>query len=432
MENIKYHNGFGNTFASEAESGALPLRQNSPQKVPFGLYAEQLSGSAFTALRVHNKRSWQYRLCPSVIHTGDFNEMNSGLIRSSNASELAKTPPTQFRWSPLPIPTKPTDFINGLITIAVAGNQPMHQGGAIHLYAINTSMNDTYFYNADGELCIVPQEGALRIKTEFGLIEIRPQEIAVIPRGVRFQIELKEKYARGYMCENYGVPFGLPERGPIGANGLAEERHFQIPRAWYENKGGNFSLIAKFNGKLWKTKINHSPLDVVAWHGNYAPYKYDLTLFNPVWSVYLDHSDPSIFTVMTSPTHQTGVANIDFVIFPPRWMVTEESFRPPYFHRNIMNEYMGLIYGKYDSKATGFVPGGGSLHNCMSGHGPDAATYEKAIIEDLKPNRYKDTLTFMFESVYVWQVTEFGMTSDIRQKDYLDCWKGLEPSSRFA
>ena len=416
MENIKYQYGFGNTFASEAESGALPLKQNSPQKVPLGLYAEQLSGSAFTSLRAHNKRSWQYRLRPSVMHAGDFKEMDSGLIRSSHASELAQTPPTQFRWSPLPIPPKSTDFIQGLITIAVAGDQSMHTGGALHLYAINASMNDTYFYNADGELCIVPQEGALLVKTEFGLIEIKPQEIAVIPRGVRFQIQLKEKYARGYVCENYGAPFQLPERGPIGANGLAEERHFQIPHAWYENKTGDFLLVAKFNGKLWKTKIKHSPLDIVAWHGNYVPYKYDLTLFNPVWSVYLDHPDPSIFTVLTSLTSQPGVPNIDFVIFPDRWMVTENSFRPPYFHRNLMNEYMGLIYGKYDSKATGFVPGGGSLHNCMSGHGPDATTYEKAIVEDLKPNRYKDTLTFMFESVYVWQVTQFGRENIIRQK----------------
>lgn len=421
---LTYLHGFHNTFQTEAIAGALPYKQNSPQVAPHGLYAEQLSGSAFTAMRHDNVKSWLYRLLPSVKHCGQFKLIDS-LFKSAPLTD-ATTPPDQLRWNPLPIPQEDTDFIQGIITIAANGSAAQQSGGAIHLYACNQSMHDHYFYNTDGDLLIVPQQGKLQIKTELGVMIVEPTEIAVIQRGIRFQVDLLEDSARGYICETYGAPFRLPERGPIGANGLAEERHFQTPVAWYEEKQGDFLLTAKFSGKLWQTTIQHSPLDVVAWYGNYAPYKYDLKLFNPAWSVYLDHSDPSIFTVLTSPSHTPGVANIDFVIFPPRWMVTEESFRPPYFHRNVMSEYMGLILGEYDAKKEGFVPGGSSLHNAMAGHGPDNDIFEAASKAELKPERYRDTLTFMFESSLVWQTSDFALNTPLRQQHYIDCWQGLK------
>ncbi|MCH9643241.1 MAG: homogentisate 1,2-dioxygenase [Gammaproteobacteria bacterium] len=418
-DKIQYMTGFANYFQSEAVDGALPLRQNSPQKVAYDLYAEQLSGSAFTAPRAQNHKSWLYRILPSVKHCSAFTTSESKLFLSSRFN-TAVTPPDQFRWDPLPVPTVATSFVQGIVTVAT------NTGGAIHLYAANSSMQQDYFCNADGELLIVPQDGALLLKTEFGLLELKPTEIAVIQRGICFQVELLSRHARGYICENNGVPFMLPERGLIGANSLADERHFQVPTAWYEQRDGDFTLTTKFNGSLWQTKINHSPLDVVAWQGNYVPYKYDLTLFSPVNTVAFDHPDPSIFTVLTSPTMRPGTASIDFVIFPQRWMVAEDTFRPPYFHRNYMSEYMGLIQGKYDAKQSGFVPGGASLHNCMSGHGPDSAAFEVASSKQLVPEKYDETLAFMFESSQIWQVTDFALQTDLRQSDYLDCWRGLK------
>ncbi len=418
MDTLKYQSGFGNEFGTEALPGALPVGQNSPQQAPLGLYAEQLSGTAFTAPRSANRRSWLYRIRPSVLHK-PFQQIFNRLLRSEPFDELPPTP-NQLRWDPLPLPTEPTDFVKGLTTIA--GND----GIAIHIYAANCSMQDRFFYDADGELLIVPELGGLRFHTEFGIIEVSPKEICVIPRGVKFRVELLDAQARGYICENYGALFKLPDLGPIGANGLANPRDFQTPVASYEDREGGFKLIAKFCGNLWEAEIGHSPLDVVAWHGNYAPYKYDLTRFNTINTVSFDHPDPSIFTVLTSPTDTVGTANCDFVIFPARWMVAEHTFRPPYFHRNVMNEYMGLICGVYDAKEKGFVPGGASLHNCMSAHGPDTDTFEKASAAKLAPQRYENTLAFMFESRSVICPTKFAMQTPALQSDYFECWQGLK------
>ncbi|MDX2040973.1 MAG: homogentisate 1,2-dioxygenase [Acidobacteriota bacterium] len=418
MNTLQYQTGFGNEFATEALPGALPVGQNSPQQVPFGLYAEQLSGTAFTAPRAANRRSWLYRIRPSVQHK-PFRQISNRLLRSAPFNELPPTP-NQLRWDPLPLPTEPTDFVDGLTTIA--GND----GIGIHIYAANRSMQDRFFYNADGELLIVPELGRLRFHTELGILEIAPKEICVIPRGMKFRVELLDKEARGYVCENYGALFKLPDLGPIGANGLPNPRDFQTPVAAYENKEGDFKLIAKFCSNLWEAEIGHSPLDVVAWHGNYTPYKYDLARFNTINTVSFDHPDPSIFTVLTSPTDTAGTANCDFVIFPARWMVAEHTFRPPYFHRNVMSEYMGLICGVYDAKEKGFAPGGGSLHNCMSAHGPDADTFEKASAAELAPQRYENTLAFMFESRSVIRPTKFAMETPALQHDYFECWQGLK------
>jgi homogentisate 1,2-dioxygenase len=416
-----YLSGFGNEHATEALPGALPVGQNSPQRPPYGLYAEQLSGTAFTLPRAANRRSWLYRIRPAVKH-GAFEPMPQGGLADLDDSPA---PPNQLRWDPLPLPAAPVDFVDGLVTFARCGAPATQSGVAVHLYAANRSMADRFFYDADGELLVVPQQGRLVLATELGRIEARPGEIAVVPRGVRFRAELPDGAARGYVCETFGAPFRLPELGPIGANGLANPRDFLAPQAAFEDREGEFELVAKFMGRRWRAPIDHSPLDVVAWHGNYAPYKYDLARFNTLNSVSFDHPDPSIFTVLTSPSEVPGLANVDFVIFPQRWIVAEHTFRPPWFHRNVMSEYMGLVRGAYDAKAEGFVPGGGSLHNCMSGHGPDAATFEQASQLPLLPRKLDDTLAFMFESRFVLRPTRAALASPQLQRDYAGCWRGL-------
>lgn len=425
MSDYTYMSGFGNEWATEAVAGALPVGRNSPQKVPFGLYAEQLSGTPFTAPRHTNRRTWFYRIRPSVVHN-PFQRIENGLLRSGGFNEV-ETPPNQLRWSPHPLPEIPTTFVEGIITMAGNGDPATHTGLAVHVYCCNESMTDEFFYNADGEMLIVPQLGRLLMLTEMGAMEVSPGEICVIQRGIKFRVELPDNTARGYICENYGANFRLPDLGPIGANGLANPRDFLTPTAHYEERSGDFRLISKFLGNLWAAEIKHSPLDVVAWHGNYAPYKYNLEHFNTINTVSFDHPDPSIFTVLTAPSEIPGTANCDFVIFPPRWMVAEHTFRPPWFHRNFMNEYMGLIYGVYDAKAEGFMPGGSSLHNCMSGHGPDAATYEKAINAELKPHYIDKTLAFMFETRFVCRPTKFALETGELQRDYFECWQGLKP-----
>ena len=417
-DGARYFPGFGNHVSTEAVAGALPVGRNSPQRAPFGLYAEQLSGTAFTAPRVDNRRSWLYRMRPAANHPPFTPYAKPTLLRSAPFDDAPPTP-NRLRWDPLPLPGEPTDFVDGLVSIAGNG------GVGVHLYAATRSMERRAFFDADGELLIVPQQGRLRIVTELGLIEIAPLQIALIPRGVRFRVELPDGTARGYVCENYGHAFRLPDLGPIGSNGLANSRDFEIPAACYEDRDEPTELIQKFEGTLWTTPLDHSPFDVVAWHGNLAPCRYDLRRFNTINTVSFDHPDPSIFTVLTSPSDIAGTANCDFVIFPPRWMVAEATFRPPWFHRNVMSEYMGLIEGSYDAKAGGFVPGGGSLHNRMSGHGPDQASYDAALAADLAPQRIQQTMAFMFESREVLRPTRFALETPLMQLDYDDVWTGF-------
>jgi homogentisate 1,2-dioxygenase len=417
--------GFGNEFATEALAGALPRGQNSPQRCPFGLYAEQFSGTAFTAPRHANRRSWLYRIRPAVTHQ-PFARFKHPLLDEHGEGEAT---PNQLRWDPLPIPTAgPTDFIEGLVPMAGNGSPESHAGCGIYLFAANRSMQRRFFYDADGELLIVPQQGTLVLDTELGRLKLDPLEIAVVPRGLRFRVELPDGAARGYICENFGALFKLPDLGPIGSNGLANTRDFLTPVARYEEIQEDCELIGKFGGRLWVAKMDHSPLDVVAWHGNYAPYKYDLRRFNALGSVSYDHPDPSIFLVLHSPSDTAGTSNIDFVVFPPRWLAMEHTFRPPWFHRNVANEFMGLICGVYDAKSAGFVPGGSSLHNCMSGHGPDAATFDKATAADTStPVRIADTMAFMFESRSVLKPTRAALQGTPRlQADYLSHWLGLK------
>jgi homogentisate 1,2-dioxygenase len=419
----QYLSGFGNHFATEAVPGALPEGRNSPQRTPMGLYAEQLSGTAFTAPRSENRRSWLYRLRPSAQHPA-YQPFDQGRVRSGPFND-APPSPNRMRWDPLPMPTKPTDWVEGLVTYGGTGDAETLSGVGIHLYAANRSMIDRVFYCADGELLIVPQKGQQAFVTEMGRIDARPGEVVVIPRGVRFRVETSE-LIRGYVCENYGAAFRLPDLGPIGSNGLANPRDFLTPVAAYEDVDRPTECIQKYGGLLWSTTFDHSPLDVVGWHGNLAPCKYDTARFNAIGTVSFDHPDPSIFTVLTSPSDTPGTANADFVIFPPRWMVAEDTFRPPWFHRNVMSEFMGLVTGEYDAKEGGFAPGGASLHNCMSGHGPDQASYDKAVSADLKPVKIENTLAFMFETRLPIRTTEWAQSSPTMQLDYDDVWTGFE------
>jgi homogentisate 1,2-dioxygenase len=420
-----YMSGFGNSFETEALRGALPVGRNSPQKVNNGLYAEQLSGSAFTAPRHNNQRSWLYRIRPSVKHTSRFVRVDRGNIRSAPNHGESALPIGQLRWDPVPVPSEPANFITGLSTVTTAGDVEAQSGMASHIVLANCSMEDEYFSNADGELLIVPQQGRLLFFTEFGRIAVAPGEVCVIPRGVVFRVELIDATARAYVCENYGGSFTLPERGPIGANCLANSRDFLTPVAAYEDREVPSVVYMKWCGELFRTAIGQSPLDVVAWHGNYAPYKYDLRRFSPVGAISFDHADPSIYTVMTSPSENAGTANIDFVIFPERWVVAENTFRPPWYHRNVMSEFMGLVYGVYDAKPEGFLPGGMSLHNMMLPHGPDAAAFEHASTAELQPVKITNTLAFMFESRFPQKLTRFSSAVAIPQDDYVDCWTSL-------
>ena len=421
-----YMPGFGNDFETEALPGALPQGQNSPQKCNYGLYAEQLSGTAFTAPRGQNERTWCYRIRPSVYHTGRFRPIEMPHWKSAPNVLPQVTSLGQYRWDPIPVPQEDLTWITGMRTMTTAGDVNTQVGMASHVYLVTRSMEDEYFFSADSELLVVPQEGRLRFCTELGVIDLEPKEIAIIPRGLVYRVEVLEGPARGFVCENYGQKFDLPGRGPIGANCLANPRDFKSPVAAFEDREVESRVVIKWCGQFHETRIGHSPLDVVAWHGNYCAYKYDLRTYSPVGAILFDHPDPSIFTVLTAPSGQEGTANIDFVLFRERWMVAEHSFRPPWYHKNIMSELMGNIYGVYDAKPQGFQPGGISLHNCMLPHGPDRDAFEGASSAELKPENLDNTMSFMFETRFPQHLTEFAAKEAPMQEEYVEVWNRLE------
>jgi homogentisate 1,2-dioxygenase len=427
---LSYLSGFGNEFASEAVPGALPIGRNSPQRAPFDLYAELLSGTAFTAPRAANRRTWLYRRQPSVV-TGAYQPYEQPLWTTGAAGGVV-VPPEPLRWNPFPMPEAAHDFIDGLRTVVANGDADAQTGVAAHVYLASRSMGRRALVNADGEMLFVPQQGRLRLVTELGVLEAKPGEIALVPRGMAFKVELPDGPSRGYVCENYGAFFRLPELGPIGSNGLANARDFLTPVAAWEDRAGEYEIIKKYGGRLWRNTQGHTPFNVVAWHGNLVPFKYDTAHFMTIGSISYDHPDPSIFTVLTSPSDTPGTANCDFVIFPPRWMVAEDTFRPPWYHRNLMSEFMGLVYGQYDAKPEGFKPGGASLHNCMVPHGPDTEAFEKASTAPLSPHKLDNTLAFMFESRYRFVPTQYAMTSGTLDTAYAHCWQGLKDQFRGA
>ena len=417
---LQYMTGFGGQFESEAVPGALPKGRNSPQRPPFGLYAEQLSGSSFTAPRHENRRSWLYRMRPTADHRPFERYDGAPLFAPGTVTELLA--PNRLRWDPPTDLPEGKDFVDGMVTMLANRDPADLEGVAVHLYSAGRSMERRAFVDADGELLVIPQSGTLRIFTELGRMEVPPGSVAAIPRGVRFRVEV-DGDSRGYVAENHGLPLRLPDLGPIGANGLANPRDFETPVAWFEDRDEPTEVIQKSLGWLWITSLDHSPLDVVAWHGNYVPWRYDLSRFNTIGTVSFDHPDPSIFTVLTSPSDVPGRANADFVIFPPRWMVGEDTFRPPWFHRNVMSEAMGLIQGAYDAKAEGFAPGGLSLHNLMSGHGPDVESWRSASEAELKPLKIEGTMAFMVETCWPYRPTQFAL--DRAQPDYDQAWAGF-------
>ena len=421
---LRHQSGFGNEYATEALPGALPQGRNSPQRAPFELYTELISGTAFTAPRAQNRRTWLYRRQPSVV-SGAYQPYRQDAWLTG-APRDAVMPPEPLRWNPFEIPAEPLDFVDGMRTVASNGDAEAQSGIAAHVYACSRSMERRAFVNADGELLIVPQQGRLQLTTEMGVLQLTPGEIALVPRGVLFKVALLDGPSRGYVCENYGAQFRLPELGPIGSNGLANARDFLAPVAAFEDATHEVEVIKKFGGRFWRTTMNHTPFNVVAWHGNLAPVKYDTARFMTIGSISFDHPDPSIFTVLTSPSDTPGTANCDFVIFPPRWMVAENTFRPPWYHRNLMSEFMGLVYGEYDAKPQGFRPGGASLHNCMVPHGPDEEAFEKASSAPLAPHKLDNTLAFMFESRLRLVPSRFAMEGGALDAAYATCWAGLK------
>ena len=424
----RYQIGFGNEFATEALAGALPIGQSNPQKPALGLYTEEINGTAFTAPRGQSRRSWTYRIRPSAMHK-PFRQISAGTIRASPFAEVPATP-NQLRWRPLPIPAAPTDFVQGIVTYGGNGDPGQQLGAAMHMYAANTSMVERFFYNADGELLIVPQLGTLLVRTELGTLSVGPREMCVIPRGIKFRVELPDGPARGYLCENYGPHFRLPDLGPIGTNGLANSRDFLAPVAAYEEREGDFRLVAKFMGGIWEAEIDHSPLDVVAWHGTYTPYKYDLTRFNCINTVTYDHPDPSIYCVLAAPSAIAGTSNIEFGVIGDRWNVARNTFRPPPFHRNVCSEFVGLVHGKYIGKGEGFQPGCASLHNCMSGHGPDAESFALGTSVGDQPQYLADTMTIVLETQLVIRPTKYALESELLERDYYLHWQSLKKRFR--
>lgn len=413
--------GFGNIFSSEAIDGALPLNQNSPKQCPYDLYAEQISGSAFTRPRHQNFKTWVYRLTPSVANQNEFRKSAFQWL----ANHQTNIAPKPLRWNPPIFETNNKTLINGLFHIASSG-----QKNHVYWYHISQSMIESYFNNYDSEMLLIPVKGRITVETELGKLSANPGEIIVIPRGIAIQLIVDEQLAFGYLAENGGLTFRLPELGIIGANGLAHPRHFMYPNAAFKPNDIDGWQWVKYQGLLWERKITNSPLNVVAWHGNYAPYQYNLNHFNTLNSVSYDHPDPSIYTVLTSESEIPGVANLDFVIFPKRWSVAKHTFRLPYFHRNIMSELMGLIEGQYDAKSQGFEPGGVSIHNKMIPHGPDYLSFQQEIKSIEKPNYLENTLAFMLESNEIWQVTEQAMNLPELQKEYTKCWLGF-PSGKL-
>ncbi|MFG6415378.1 homogentisate 1,2-dioxygenase [Roseateles sp. DC23W] len=427
LTNLQYLTGFGNQHSSESRSGALPIGRNSPQRAPHGLYAELLSGSAFTAPRADNQRTWLYRCRPSVV-VGGYQPLPHAFWKSG-AAEGEGAPPDPLRWGPTPLASD-GDFIDGLRTYAVNGEAGVGGMGAL-AYVVTRPMQRRALVNADAEMLIVPQQGRLLVTTELGRLEVAPGSIALLPRGMAFKVDpLDQGPARGYVCENHGAGLRLPELGPIGSNGLANARDFEAPTAWHEQEAGAYEIVKRYGGQLWRATQGHSPFNVVAWHGNLVPYRYDTARFMTINTVSFDHPDPSIFTVLTSPSDTPGWANVDFVIFPPRWMVAEDTFRPPWYHRNVMSEFMGLVLGQYDAKPEGFKPGGASLHNSYVPHGPDAEAFDKASAAELKPHKLDATLAFMFETRWPLKPTRWALDEAPLERNYADCWRDLKDASK--
>lgn len=433
QQKYKYLRGFfGDGYQSEALEGAVPEKYNSPQLAPHGLYAEQLSGTPFTKGRRVLERTWLYKIQPSAGHQRAAYRPVSNPSAFPMLLKPKHATPAQKRWPPVPLPadSQQIDWVHGMVCTAGAGSEETKAGIRIYHYAANISMGNSSFCSSDGDILILPEKGELDVVTEMGRMQVRPGEVCCIQRGIKYKVDIVDgKAVRGYACETFEGAFHPPDLGPMGTNGLANPRDFMRPSAWYEDKQCDWMHYQKFLGEMFELPQSRSPFDTVGWHGNYIPWKYDLARFCAINSVTYDHVDPSSFTVVTSQTggREPGTASCDFVIFPPRWMVQEGTFRPPYYHRNCMSEYMGNISGQYEAKAQGFVPGAATLHSCMAGHGPDVQGFEGAIkIDTTKPMHLGfDNLAFMFESAYILRLTDYAVTTNPAEADYWKVWQGF-------
>ncbi|KAF8579366.1 homogentisate 1,2-dioxygenase [Ramaria rubella] len=425
-----YQTGFGNRFASDAIPGTLPLGQNNPQRCKYGLYAEQVTGTAFVAPRCENQNAWLYRIRPAVAHDG-FTALARNPDLESNflpANPRISLSASQLSWQPIGIPSVETDFIDGLKTVAGCGDSSLREGLAVHLYAANVSMGKKAFVNTDGDFLIVPSQGRLDIQTEFGKLMVRPGEIVVIQRGIRFKVSLPNGPSHGYIQEVFGAHYELPELGPLGANGLANARDFEYPVASFDIDQTPWDIVYKVSGSLHLCKQRHTPFDVVAWHGNYVPYKYALEKLITVGSLTRDHIDPSIFCVLTARSKTAGTPLADFLAYGPRWDVAYNTFRPSYYHRNAASELLGLIYGAYPGRA-GFQPGGLNFTPPFSPHGPTSGPFKAASEAELKPQWISvGSLAFMFESSMTLALTEYAIkrANTMRPVDP-KTWEGLKP-----
>lgn len=393
QEKYTYLEGFGNYHHSEAFPGANPIGMNSPQKPALGLLTERISGSSFTAPRDHNLQTWLYRTVSSLSHS-------EYTLYGTEDSTTGHITPNSYLWPSFQ--TSDDDWTSQRL-LSSTGDANTKTGLAIRLYAISKDMQpNTVFSSLDGDMLIIPQAGgSLDIQTELGKLLVRPNEIAVIPRGVRHRITLPNGPTRGYICELFQGHFRLPELGPIGSCSLANQRDFQIPTAIYDgkleadiavpNRGSDWTIISRMASKLWSCTQDHTPFDVAGWHGTFYPYKYDLGRFSILGSILFDHPDPSIFTVLTAPSNrEPGTSVVDFAIIPPRWNMMEDTYWPPYYHRNTMSEFSGpIVYDQAHEwhKEHSFKPYGAQLNGTMTAHGPSKEVHQAARESDLKPKK---------------------------------------------
>jgi homogentisate 1,2-dioxygenase len=416
--------GFCNFHESETLPGALPVDQNSPRSSPYGLYAEQLNATGFVAPREANRRSWMYRIRPSA-EQGPLAPLAHERLRGDFSGEPVEA--NLAGWGPLPFPASPTDFVDGLATLGGAGSPSSRRGYAVHLYAANRGMEDRCFSDADGDLLLLPEEGSLTLLTELGVLQVHPGQLALVPRGVRFSVLLGGSRARGYVGESFGRPFSLPERGPVGANGLADARHFRGPVARHEERlCPGYRVTVKLGGALFEATQDHSPFDVVAWHGNHFPTVYDLAAFSPAGNARVDHIDPSIHTVLTSPLDEAGANGLDLVVFTPRWDATEHTFRPPYFHRNVATELNGIIR-EVASAGSPFARGCCFLTPSFTPHGVLATGVERTLaLDDERADQARrsadSSLWFQFESTLPFSPTAWARTAPNRVDDWPLVW----------
>ncbi|ORX94816.1 homogentisate 1,2-dioxygenase [Clohesyomyces aquaticus] len=429
-----YQCGFGNRFASESIPSVLPRGQNCPQRVKYDLYSEQLNGSSFVSARQALQHVWMYRIRPSVVH-GELSrsDLNSKLeAYFGPANPRVEYNPSQQAWNPFPVPeaspSSSIDFVHGLRTVAGQGDPTSKQGIAIHIYTANASMQNRAFCNNDGDFLILPQQGRLDIQTELGNVMVRPGELAVIQAGIRFKVSLPDGPSRGYIQEIFGAHYELPELGPIGSNGMALPRDFEYPVASFDlDSSSIWEIVYKLAGTLHSCHQPHTPFDVVAWHGNYAPYKYAIEKFINMANVERDQADPTIYCVLTARSIIPGVSLTDFLVFTPKWISTTNTFRPPYYHRNMSTEVMGLVYGTYGGSSHVLEPGGLSYEASYMPHGETYETWKMATTQDLRPTRAcEDTLAFMFHVSVPLMLTQWAMESPARNPTDVKVLAGFE------